>query len=149
MDERGGCGIKPLQEIVQVLGTSASGAQTQALAKGVIAWRRRGEALKQRPEIETGAASDDGKMAASFDVSQRGAGGAGVVTGGGGLVEVEEIEAVVRDAGAFGRRRFGGADVETAIDRDGIATDDLTVEPVGQMKCERRLAAGGGADENQ
>ena len=56
---------------------------------------------------------------------------------------------MVRDAGAVGGGGFGGADVEAAIDGDGVAGEDFGVEAFGEVEGEGGFSAGGGADDDE
>jgi hypothetical protein len=43
-------------------------------------------------------------------------------------VQVADVNEVMRHAGAFGGRRLGGADVESAINLHGIGGDDFAAD---------------------
>ena len=45
------------------------------------------------------------------------------------------------------RRRFGRADIETAVELEGIAIDDFTREGLGNLKCQLALSRSGRADD--
>ncbi len=55
----------------------------------------------------------------------------------------------MRDALADGGRRFGGAQVQAAIDLHGIDGDDFATEPLGQAEGDFRFANGGRAGQQQ
>jgi hypothetical protein len=65
------------------------------------------------------------------------------------LGEVEEVDEVVRDAGAFVCRGGGGADGHAAIDLSGVGREDGAAEVFGQPQTERRLAHAGGAEQDE
>ena len=71
---------------------------------------------------------------------------AAVIASGERLVRVGNIDEVMRDAGALFVRGFGGAEIHTAVDGDGIATDDLAVEAFGEGEREGGFAAAGGSE---
>ena len=127
----GGPGVEASQEAVEI------GPFAKTFAERFVAGGRRGEAVQQGAKIEACAAGDDGELVAIADLGERGAGEAGVVAGGGGLVRVEQVEAVVGDAGAVGGRGFGGADVHAAIDRNRVAGEDFAVKPLGEVQRQR------------
>ena len=62
---------------------------------------------------------------------------------------VEEIDEIVRDAGAFVGRGGGGADGHAAIDLSGVGREDGAAEVFGQPQTERRLAHAGGAEQDE
>ena len=62
---------------------------------------------------------------------------------------VEEVDEVVRDAGAFVGRGGGGADGHAAIDLSGVGREDGAAEAFGQSQAERRLAHAGGAEQDE
>ena len=62
---------------------------------------------------------------------------------------VEEVDEVVRDAGAFVGRGGGGADGHAAIDLSGVGREDGAAEALGQPQAERRLAHTGGAKQDE
>ena len=62
---------------------------------------------------------------------------------------VEEVDEVVRDAGAFVGRGGGGADGHAAIDLSGVGREDGAAEVFGQPQTERRLAHAGGAEQDE
>jgi hypothetical protein len=89
-----------------------------------------------------------GRRSAFGDADDGFAGEPAVVAGGAGLVRLEDVDEVVGDAGALGERGLCGADLHAAIDGDGVATDDLAGEALGEGEGERGLAAGGGAGDD-
>ena len=89
-----------------------------------------------------------GRRSAGGDAADGFAGEAAVVAGGEGLVGRGDVEQVVRDAGALVGRGLGGADLQAAVDGDGIAGDDLAGELLGKVEGEGGFAAGRGAGED-
>ena len=119
------------------------GAETLAQSGG---WRRgREESIDQCAKIESGAAGDDRQMAALDDAAEGLAGEPAVVSCGAGFVRRDDVDEVVRDHRALFARGLGGAYLHLAVDGDRVATDDLAVEFLRKMQCERGLAAGGWA----
>ena len=51
---------------------------------------------------------------------------------------------MVRDAAAFRKRQFRGADVEIPVDLEGIAVDDFAPELFRHEKCEVALSGASG-----
>ena len=70
------------------------------------------------------------------------------MAGGAGLVRREDVDEVVWDEAAFFGGGVSGADVEAAVDGDGVAGDDLSGEARSEREREGRLAAGGRAGED-
>ena len=82
------------------------------------------------------------------DSPDRLAGQTAVVSGGEGFGGVGDVDQVVRDAAALGWRGLGGSDLHLSVDGNGVATDDLSGEALGEAERERGLAAGGGAKQH-
>ena len=72
---------------------------------------------------------------------------AGELAGRPALVRVEDVDQVVRHPGALFRPRLGRADVESAIDLQGVGVDDLPRQLLGKRHGELALAGGRGADD--
>ena len=108
-----------------------------------------GETLRQRGEIEAGATGQDREAVLP----------AGLFHGGESLCApprrtarlrggTDAVEAVGH-AGFLLRRRAGGQDAHFRIHLHGVGVDDGAAEALGQIEGQRRLAACGGAsDEN-
>jgi hypothetical protein len=123
----------------------ALGAVAEALTQVFVTSGAGEEAICKCAEIEAGSTGDDGEFVAVGNFAQGCAGLPAVVAGGEGLVGVGDVDEVMRDAGALFGCGFGGAEVHAAIDGDGIATDDFSVEALGERAGERSFAAPGGA----
>ncbi len=147
VDARGRCGIEAGEQAMQPGAAVALGAAAKALAQVFLASGAGEEAFSERAQVEAGAAGDDGEVAAAGDFAQGGSGEAAVVAGGEGLVGIGDVDEVMRDAGAFFGRGFGGAEVHAAIDGDGVAADDFAVEALGEGEREGGFAAAGGAEK--
>ena len=136
MDIGGGPGVEAREQSVQGGWTSTRRQVAKTGAKaGVDVWRRE-EAVQQCAKIETGAARDDREPSAAGDAGEGLAREPAPVSGGEGLVGVDDIKQVVRNQGALVRRRLGGADLHLAIDGYGIAADDLAGELLRQTNGE-------------
>jgi len=122
-------------------------AASQAVAKVMLASRTGEEAFGKRSEVEAGSAGDDEEMVALGDFAEGGAGLAGVVAGGEGVVGGGDVDEVMGDEGALGERRLGGAEVHAAVDGYGVATDDFAVELLGEGEGKCGFAAAGGAED--
>ena len=70
-----------------------------------------------------------------------------VFTGSEWLVGLGDVEQMMRNQRALLARRFGGADLKIAIERNGIATDNFARELLRKVDGECGLA-GGGWSEN-
>ena len=122
-------------------------ARAETLTKLIGALRTGEEAFQQSAQVKPGAADHDGKMSALRDFFQSGAGLAGVFAGGERARRIDDIDQMMRDAGAIFARGFGGADFEVAIDSNRVATDDLAARialPAGwqEQTCRRRWGRG-------
>ena len=146
----GSCGgrVKAREEAVHVSGSAGCCDSAEAFALAGLLRGCGKEAVDEGAQVETGAAGDDGQVAAFGNSGEGFAGLAAVVSGGAGLVGPGDVDHVVLDEGALFVRGLGGADLHLAIDGDGVAADDLTVELFGEAESEGGLAAGGGADED-
>jgi len=122
-------------------------AASQAVAHGLLAWRGGEQSHGECAEVEAGSAGDDEEMVALGDFAEGGAGLAGVVAGGEGVVGGGDVDEVMGDEGALGERRLGGAEVHAAVDGYGVATDDFAVELLGEGEGKCGFAAAGGAED--
>ncbi len=107
------------------------------------------EAFDPGFEVEAGAAAEDGGEAAGMDRGDGLVGEFEEAGGAEGFTGVGDVEEVVRDEGAFGRGRFGRADVHAAIDLHGVEGDDFGVEEGGEFEGDGGFAGGGGAGEEE
>ena len=65
-------------------------------------------------------------------------------------MRVEHVKQMVGYAAAGGGRRFGRADIEAAVQLEGVAIDDFTVEDFGDAQRQVALSRRGRAgDHNQ
>ena len=65
---------------------------------------------------------------------------------GGGLGDVQDVEQVVRNAGALGGARLGRADVHPPVEGHRVGVDDLPAQGRGELDAEAGLARRGGPD---
>jgi hypothetical protein len=100
---------------------------------------------RQRAEVKAGSAGENRQTPAAVDVADRRGGVARVLRGGVVVCGIGDVDQVMRDAAPVGGRNLVGADVEAAVDRRGIAVDDLAVEPFGDRQRERALPRRGRA----
>jgi hypothetical protein len=96
-------------------------------------------------EVEAGAADKDRDAAADGQVAKHSGGMRDEVRDAERRVRFDEVEAMVRNEGAFGDGRLGRPDVESKKDLPGIGRDDLDGsvwrrEGVSELDGERRLA---------
>jgi hypothetical protein len=146
MDSGGGLGIKAAQQAPQGSGMAA---RSQALAQGLVTLGCGDQSVEHGAEVESGAAADNGQAAASGDIARGGAGQASVFAGGEKGIRSDQVDEVVRNAGAIRGRGFGGADLEFTIDGNRIATNDFSAEAQGKVEGKRGLSAGGRAGNDQ
>src|SRR5439155_16233916 len=117
------------------------------LAEHRDAGRRRTQPAEERADVEPGAADDHRHPPAALDVGGGGGGGGAEAGRVERLLGIDEVEAVVPDAGALGGARLRRPDLETAIDLPRVGGHDLAAERLGELEAKRRLAARGRADD--
>ena len=83
------------------------------------------EAVQQGAQIKSGASHHHWQAAAPGDFCNGLAGDAGVLTCGVTVRGIQHVQQVMRYPPALRFGRLGGADVEAAIELEGIAIDDL------------------------
>src|SRR3954453_22312088 len=102
----------------------AGGQFAEAFAERLGALRARKEAFEERAEIKSGAADDDGECGEGGDIGKRGASEAGVFTSSKVMVWRGDVEQMMGRGESLIAVGLGGADLEVAIDGDGVAADD-------------------------
>src|SRR5206468_6021068 len=105
------------------------------------------QAAGQGAKIKAGATGQDRQLAARVHVANYRRGVARVLRRGVLLGRIDDVDQVMRDAAAIGRRDLVGADVEAAIDGGRIAIDDLAVEALGEGQGQRALPGRGRAED--
>ncbi|MEZ5314482.1 MAG: hypothetical protein R2862_13050 [Thermoanaerobaculia bacterium] len=63
------------------------------------------------------------------------------------LSRIEDVDQVIANLFPIGRRRLRRADVESAVDLEGVGVDDLAVDLACQSVRECALAGGGRSDD--
>lgn len=144
-----GLRIEMLQDAMKMAGAVLGGGGAEALAEIFGALRQVGETFEKSAEIETGADSEDGETIAGAKIGEHCEGAFAVITSSGGFAGFDDVEEVMGDGGAFACRGLGGADVETAIELGGIASQNFTAEFFGEVESESGLAGSGGADDGE
>ena len=100
-------------------------AQHQPRAHRGIAFRQVGEAIQQGSQVEAGPANNYRQMTVGRNLMEDGTRDAGVLTCGVTVRRVEHVQQMVRYSRGVRTGRFGRADMEPAIQLEGIAIDDL------------------------
>lgn len=120
------------------------------------AWRRRGWGdARDAPAFDhgfyvlPGAAHQNRQPAALLDGVDGGVGALLVFAQGDGLPRPGDVDEVVGDGGALGRRGFGRANVHTLVKQARIGGDNLAGKAAGQLQGEAGLAAGCGTNQHQ
>jgi hypothetical protein len=121
----------------------------QTASHGVIAFRQGREAIQQSSQVESSSAYNDRQAAPGGDFANRISGHASVLTCGVTVGRVEHVQQVVRYPAALRFRRFGGADVESAVELEGIAIDDFAGEFLANAQCESAFARPGWTGDDQ
>ena len=149
-DAARGVGIDAGEVVVQRERAARFRLAGELVAEDVIGRRRRDDpAFEQRPDVLPAAAHDQREFAAALDVGDRRAGCVEVFGERDRFGGVAQVKAVVRDQRALGRRRFGRADFEAAVELAGVGADDFGVEPLREFERPGGLAGGGGADDGE
>lgn len=143
MDAAGSRGVQACEQAMQPSGTAPRMAGTQALAQLRVALRAEKKALRERAQIQPGAARDEGNDSASGDGAHGGASLARVVAGAEIAVRIADVEQMMPHQRAFGCSGLGRADLHAAIDGDRVATDDLDGQVTGQSQGKSGFAACG------
>ena len=142
--------VDPAELLMQRVGAARFGLERHALAEGLVGRGRRDlPAFEQGPDVLAGAADDDRQATTGLDIGDRGARVVKVFGERDRLSDVSQIEAVVRHPFAVGIGRFGGADVQAAVELTRVGADDLTVELLGELQRPARLPRGGRSDDGK
>jgi hypothetical protein len=112
-----------------------------------IGRRRVAESIEESLEVKSRAAAENRHAMARLDF-RRGLTGEfdkpGRVEG---FFQIHDVNQVMWHAGALGGGRFGGADVEAAINLHGIHRDDFAADCFGEQQRDFGFANGGRAGE--
>ena len=133
----------------------ADGARlrVQLLARGGVGGWQLGHAVAQGPEVQQGAAHEQGQRAARLDLGDEPRGIVREFRGRVRLVRVADIDQMVRHGGEFVGTGLGRADVHAAVDQRRVHADDFHRQSRRQRarQCQGRcrLAAGRGSGEGQ
>jgi hypothetical protein len=100
------------------------------------------QVVERGPDIQTGAADQDGHPAAGHDLVDRGPGELGVVGHVRGLGHRPDVEQVMRDAQPGGFWLLGGADVHALVELHRVGVHDLAAEGAGQLDGQPGLPGG-------
>jgi hypothetical protein len=100
-------------------------------------------------EIQSRAADDDRDAASAGDLRNRSACHACVVGGSSYLGWIEHIDQVMRDALARSLRCLCRADIESAVELNRIAADDLAVEFLREGEPQRTFPRGGRPEDDE
>ena len=109
------------------------------------AWEK---AVQEGLEIEAGAAGHDGEPAPGRDAPGGGQGVADEVRGRVLDLGVDDVDEMMGDAAPRLRIGLVGADVEAAVDLDGVAADHFAVEAPGQVDGDAALADRGRPEDD-
>ena len=130
-------GLQPAQQPVERPGAALL-PRGQPLSQGFVAARQCRQSVQESPKIESGTAHDHRQASPGGDSGDHLAGRASVIARGETRLGVQHVKQMVGYAAARGGRRFGRADIEAAVQLEGIAIDDFTREGFGD--AQRQLA---------
>src|SRR5579871_2612059 len=103
-------------------------------------WPRE-EPVQQSTQVEPGPSDNDRQAIAAPNACQFHSCTARILARRHLLQRIYEIEQMMGGAGTLIRSRFGCADIEVAIHRDGIAVHNLATKSFGENKGKRSLPA--------
>jgi len=109
-------------------------ADLQTRPDGLVPRGQLVEAFEQGSEVESGASHDDWQTAAGRDFRNCLPGEPRIVACGVTVCRFQHVEKMVRCVSTSGDRRFGGANVEPAIQLQGVAIDDFAAESRGEFE---------------
>ena len=112
-----------------------------------IGGRRFAESFKKGFEVKSGAAAKNRHAPARLDFRHGAMREPGELRGVERFGQIADVNEVMRHAGAVGGRRFGRADVESAIDLHGIGGNDFAAELFREAQGDFRFADGGRAGD--
>ena len=121
----------------------------QARAQRLIPRGRGDDPLEEPAQVHPRTSGDDRHAPAREDRGDRGVGVPDVLGEGVIATRVGDVEQPVGDTFPLVARRLRRGGVETAVDLEGIAADDLPSEPEGDERSELRLAGAGRAANDQ
>ena len=101
------------------------------------------QVVERGPDVEPGAADQDGHPVAGDDLVDRGPGELGVVGHVRGLGHWPDVEQMMRDALPGGFGFLGGADVHALVELHRVRVHDLAAEGAGQLGGQPRFSGGG------
>src|SRR5579872_6502728 len=113
----------------------------QSLPQPGIAIRYFKKSIHQRAVIESRAAHYDWQPAPPRNFRKHAARALHVIAGCENCLRLHDVDEVVRNPAPFLDRRFRRTDVEVPVHLNGIAIDDLAVQP--GRKIERQIALAG------
>ncbi len=139
IERRCGSGVESVEFVEEDIG--AFFVEPRFETSPDVGWNRRdvGQAELQGVQVQCRAADDQRKASPIYDVADALARLPGECSRRKRRAEVDFVDKVLRDAGAFFGRRFGRPDDQFAIDLPAVGGNDLSAEPLGQLQAQRRL----------
>ena len=122
-------------------------SRLQALSQVLLSAGDCNKALREAPAIEPSASDQDAQPVAAPNVLHYAERGPPESSGRVVRSRFGDVDEVMGDAFAIGRRGFVGPYVQSAVDRHGIAGDDLPAEACGYFQGKCAFACGGGSDD--
>src|SRR6185437_3266245 len=124
-------------------------ANSKLRTQSFVALRPRRQPFEQSAQIEASATGNDRQFATLRDSRDGLASKTRIVSRCAWLVRRKDVQQMMRHERAFFARRFRGADLHAAVDRDRVAGDNLSRKAGREREGERGLAAGRGAGDNK
>ncbi len=125
------------------------GDRAQASPDRFVARRHLRQAGQEGSQVEERSTHQDGPLPAPGDVAEDRARPRREIGSVELLLRVDDVDEVMRYACPLFRVRLGAADVEAAVDLDGIEIDDLSTQLLRQLQGEPRLPDAGRAGHDE
>jgi hypothetical protein len=134
---------------MEKLDAAASRDALEPAAHSGIRTRPRKKAARECAVVQTRAADDDRPASARINLFDRGNRIAHIARRRVFVGRLDDVNQVMGDAAALGRRHFVGADVEAAVHGRRIAADDFPAAPQRNLDAERTLARRRGTQDGE
>jgi len=125
------------------------GLGVELAAQAGIAGREVRQPVRERLQVESCSANDDGNASAFANARDPLFGELPVLRGVEGLFPWDFTDEVVRNAGQQGRFWFGREDVEALVDLKSIGADDLAMTTLGHLHRQFRFSHGSGPGDDE
>jgi hypothetical protein len=108
MDASGGLRVETFEQPVER-------AVFQALPQFFVSRGKGGESIEERPQVEAGASSDNGRFSARGNFGHSRTGEPRIISGGENVFRFYYVNQMVRNSAALVQRHFCSADIEAFV----------------------------------